>query len=359
MASNEVNGIIAGIGDEVNKINEILPELDASYLDVLFDIGVIPITNSIQIKYSESKVVVPKFFAILHGFKVYYANATELFFEKPLDSSTYYYQVFVEAKTNVVPNSTRMFIVRTTSSEIPSEYQRQDNLTQINGVCYLKLFDITVLKSGQTDASISFSINVLTKVKKAIHSDKADVMSNGSIIGKTTVTGTMNVPTQPDGTANSTVANTAFVRNAINFGNDTISLNYISGITTTGSVNELKRVGGLVLGKLKMTFTPSSSSSVVLGLPLKLGTLPNGFLPQNSNEATTNIAVGITIIKQQGTTVTYNLTYAKGELVYRSSDKALVLNNIELADNTSLTYWAKNKPLEIPEFKFGYVAEDI
>lgn len=343
-----VNGIIAGIGDKEKNINEILPELDASILAILLDSGVYYVfDNKINIDYDLSKVYVPKFFCIVSGFKVFFDTPTELYFEKPVgNDDTFYYHVLVEAKTNVIPNTANLIIIRSPSPELPEEYYRQDNLVSVKGVHYLDIvyFQVKLSDSGTTDLDFNAKIN---KVNFAIKSDIATKV-NGQVDGNTVGI------TQSKGTSNKTIATTEFVKNAINFGNDTISQNTPSGESTTISVNELTRIGGLVLGKFDYSIEHSGSG--YLSLPFKIGTLPEGYRPKTpSNFSTTAFGI-VNIGALQGSNFVQKDQKVKCDITI--NDNNLYLDDFELLDEVSINkVYLKN--IHIYPFMFGYIAEDI
>lgn len=343
-----VNGIISGIGDKENNINQILPELDASILAVLLESGVYyAFSDDITVDFDLCKVNVPKFFCIASGFKVYFDTPTELFFTKPVSSSdTFYYHVLVEVKTNVVPNTSKLIIIRNDGEDLPEEYYRQDDLIKIKGIFYLEITSFEVVLSNSGTQYLSF-FNKISKVNAAISSDVTTRL-DGIMTRSTTGV------TQSKGTANETIATTRFVRDAINFGNDTIRQNTPSGDSTTISVNELTRIGGLVLGKYDYSIKHNGSG--YLRVPFKIGTLPEGYRPKTpSNFSTTAFAI-INIDVMQGTGIVPRDVTAKCDITI-DSNYNLYLNDYDPSEDGTIRNQIKK--IHIYKFMFGYTAEDI
>ena len=344
-----VNGIISGIGDKENNINQILPELDASILAVLLESGVYyTFSDDITVDFDLCKVNVPKFFCIASGFKVYFDTPTELFFTKPVSSSdTFYYHVLVEVKTNVVPNTSKLIIIRNNGEDLPEEYYRQDDLIKIKGIFYLEITSFEVVLSNSGTQYLSF-FNKISKVNAAISSDVTTRL-DGIMTRSTTGV------TQSKGTANETIATTRFVRDAINFGNDTIELklppNSASGASVSGSVNELTRSGGLVAGSLKYQARDVSINWEDISSGFQIGDIPKNF--RLSRTGSVKIAdVHIEFILDGS----FGSTYSESDaVIYVENQHKLMVRNMD----TSVPSENRITNITISHFTFYYTGEDI
>lgn len=344
-----VNGIISGIGDKENNINQILPELDASILAVLLESGVYyTFSDDITVDFDLCKVNVPKFFCIASGFKVYFDTPTELFFTKPASSSdTFYYHVLVEVKTNVVPNTSKLIIIRNDGEDLPEEYYRQDNLIKVKGIFYLEITSFEVELSQSGTHSFSF-FNEISKVNAAVKSDVTTRL-DGIITRSTTGV------TQSKGTANETIATTKFVRDAINFGNDTIELklppNSASGASVSGSVNELTRSGGLVAGSLKYQARNALIYWDKISSGFQIGDIPKNF--RLSRTGSVKIADVHIVFTLNGSMGSYNSE--SDAVIYVENQHRLMVRNISPATPSG----NQISDITFSQFSFYYTAEDI
>ena len=316
-------GIITGIGDSLNDINVITPEIDAKLNNYIlgksgFILEGLEVPNNTTLTAGT---------CVLCGYRGILENDVTI--SPPSSNNKYIYGEFTINFGNY------NLLDRFRIIESNTNYTEPTSITE-QGVYYLKLY---AWLGGSSWADVHSGYNSKKYPYKAQNANQANTLVSGGTIASTATATTQTV------NDNSTkVATTAYVHNQIaqeiDYDTQTIAINTVDimgGSGQSGTI-ELKRKAKYVVGKVTI-----SANTTLYNVTSYSATLPNGFIPKQDGYflVQTN-ATQPTFYNSNARFLLFTLTANSNSITITINDKKWESSQLPIGKTTTIIGYETN-----------------